>query len=164
LQKETKILSSRQIGSGGVMIWTGIGYHGRTDIKFIGGKINSKMYLQLISEQIERHATRISGEKFTFQQDNTAVHSAKVVKSYFKANNIPLLEWPARSPDINVIENLWKDLARAAKGRQFNNMKELKQCILLEWGKINKKRMKKLYESLPKRMISIIQKSEGSIY
>jgi hypothetical protein len=126
--------------------------------------MNSKMYLQLISEQIERHGTRISGEKFTFQQDNAAVHSAKVVKSYFTANNIPLLEWPARSPDINIIENLWADLARAvyAKGRQFNNTKELKECILLEWGKINQKRIKKLYKSLPKRIISIIQKSGGS--
>jgi len=87
--------------------------------------------VQLISEQIERHATRISGEMFTFQQDNAAVHSAKVVKSYFTANNIPLLEWPARSPDIRIIENLWADLARAvyAKGRQFNSMKELKEFM-----------------------------------
>ena len=63
-------------------------YLKKTGIKFIGRKINSKMYFQLISEQIERHATRVSGEKFTFQQDNAEVNSAKVVKSYFKANII----------------------------------------------------------------------------
>ena len=34
---------------------------------FIGGKINGKMYLQLVSEQIERNATKISGKKSTFQ-------------------------------------------------------------------------------------------------
>jgi hypothetical protein len=66
--------------------------------------------------------------------------------------------------DISIIENLWADLGRAvyAKGRQFNSMKELKKCILLERGKINQKQIKKFYKSLSKRMISIIQKSGGS--
>ncbi|KOC59908.1 hypothetical protein WH47_10550, partial [Habropoda laboriosa] len=52
--------------------------------------------LDLIREQIETHVTRISREQFIFQQDNAAVHTAKVVQTYFKTNNIPLLKWPAR--------------------------------------------------------------------
>ena len=60
-----------------------------------------------------------------------------MVKSYFQANNIPLLKWPARSPDMNIIENSWGDLSRVvfAKGRQFSNINELEECILVEWGK-----------------------------
>ena len=87
-----------------------------------------------------------------------------MVKSYFEANNISLLEWPARSPDMNIIENLWGDLARPvyAKGRQFSNINELKGCILVEWEKINKNRIKKLYKSLPRRIIATIKKSGGS--
>ena len=54
----------------------------------------------------------LQGNRFIFQRDNATVHTAKVVKSYFAANNIPLLEWPARSPDMNIIENLWGDVAR----------------------------------------------------
>ena len=75
-----------------------------------------------------------------------------MVKSYFEANDNPLLEWPARFLDVNVIKNLWRDLARAvyAKGRQFGNVNELKECILVEWEKINQKRIKKLYKSFPR--------------
>ena len=49
--------------------------------------------------------------------------------SYFEANNISLLEWPARLPDTNTIENLWGDFARGvyAKARQLSNMNELKE-------------------------------------
>ena len=39
---------------------------------------------------------------------------------------------------------------------------ELKECILVEWEKINQKRIKKLCKSLPRRMIAITRKSGGS--
>ena len=64
---------------------------------------------------------------------------------------------------MNIIENLWEDLARVyAKKRQLSNINELKECILVEWEKINQKRIKKLYKLLPRRMIAIIKKSGGS--
>ena len=67
-----------------------------------------------------------------------------MVKSYFEANNVPLSECPARSLDMNIIENLWRDLARTvyAKRRQFSNIKELKECILVKWEKIKKHELK----------------------
>ncbi|KAK2586497.1 hypothetical protein KPH14_011395 [Odynerus spinipes] len=126
--------------------------------------MNSDKYLKLISEQMTTHAARISGEKFIFQQDNAAVHTAKIVKSFFNTNNIPILKWPARSPDINIIGNCWGDLSRAvyAKGRQFNSVNELKECITQEWEKMEQKRIQKLFKSIPKRIISIIKNSGGS--
>lgn len=79
------------MGGGGIMIWAGIGYYGRYKVYLsLFCKMNAKNYLELISKQIERYAIRIFG--FIFQQDNAAVHTAKIVKSYFEANNILLLE------------------------------------------------------------------------
>ena len=51
----------RQMGGGSVMVWVGIGYFGKTSIKFINGKMNSVRYINLIKEQIDNHAERISG-------------------------------------------------------------------------------------------------------
>ena len=45
------------------MIWAGIGYHGKTEIKFITGRMNSKMYLKMIDQQINTYATKIAGDK-----------------------------------------------------------------------------------------------------
>ena len=42
-----------------------------------------------------------------------------------------MLDWPARSPDLNIIENVWGILARDVyeNARQFDNVKLLREAI-----------------------------------
>lgn len=76
-----------------VMVWGGIGFKGKTSIRFINGKMKSIDYVQFINEKITTHAEQISEEKFTFQHDNVSMHSTKIVRIYFKNNNIEVLRW-----------------------------------------------------------------------
>jgi len=46
------------------------------------------------------------GINYVFQQDNSSIHIAKLTKDWFSANNIDIMMWPAKSPDLNPIENL----------------------------------------------------------
>ena len=163
LRKETHILSRRHSG-GGVMVWAGIGYYGNTEIKFISGTMKSPNYITLIDEQLKKHAVTSGGPNYIFQQDNASVHTAKAVKEYFRQQNIKILEWPARSPDLNIIENCWAQLSRSvyAKGKQFQTVEELKNCIERNWISFSRKFVKKLFKSVSKRLISVIQAKGGT--
>ena len=43
----------------------------------------------------------------------------QTVPTWFKEHGIPVLNWPANSPDLNPIENLWGIVKRKMGGCDF---------------------------------------------
>lgn len=77
------------------------------------------------------------------------------------------MDWPARSPVLNITENVWAQLARHvyARRRQFQTAEELKCRIVEEWCDVPQKKIKKLYKSIPKRLIKLLyQKGDITQY
>ena len=52
------------------------------------------------------------GNDFVLQQDNCSIHVSKLMKEWMAKVNITILECSARSPDLNLIENVWEMLAQ----------------------------------------------------
>ena len=44
---------------------------------------------------------------YIFQQDNARIHVSKETKSFLSRCSVEIMEWPACSPDLNPIENIW---------------------------------------------------------
>ena len=148
---------------GGVMIWAGISASGTTNIAWVPPKMNSAVYCELLECTIIERAEELCGEGFIFQQDNASVHRSQFTKSFLDSKNINLMNWPARSPDLNPIENLWGILARRvySNGRQFNNVAELKDAMRSEWWKIDQNLLKNLIDSMPNRIYEVIKTNGG---
>ena len=70
------------------------------------------------------------------------------------------MEWPARSPDLNPIENIWGVMARYvySGGRQFMSVDDLEDAIYEAWDSIVKTLAVKLRDSMGKRWISVIER------
>ena len=70
------------------------------------------------------------GHATIFQQDNARCHVARHKMNFLQTNNVNVLDWPARSPDISPIEHLWDHLGRRVKERNdVNKVRDLERVL-----------------------------------
>ena len=74
------------------------------------GLMTSKKYaLRILSLVVDR--TRAKSEENSrqvyFMHDNAAVHKGRPAWEHLFANEVESIPWPANSPDLNPIENVW---------------------------------------------------------
>ena len=88
------------------------------------------------------------GNNVILQQDNAPPHRSAITQRYLEDNEISVLPWPAVSPDMNCIENLWAVLSRALrKARpQPANADELFNILSQEWDKFTEATILKSYK------------------
>ena len=74
-------------------------------------------------------------------------------------NNINSISWPAQSPDLNIIENVWLKLKRRLQCRAENirTAAELSHAITQEWQALTVEYIQGLYRSLTRRMRKVIR-------
>ncbi|GFX88360.1 transposable element Tc1 transposase [Trichonephila clavipes] len=78
------------------------------------------------------------GDKFVFMDDNATCHRTLAVQDCLDSEGIQRLVWPARSPDLNPIENVWNGLGRQVAGRNYppTNKNTLICALTEEWDKL----------------------------
>jgi hypothetical protein len=87
------------------------------------------------------------------------------VQDWLRVNNIDLLEWPSRSPDLNPVENVWGLMVE--KIRSWNmvprNREELWRAIQQEWIELNEEHVRNAVESMNRRLINVIEINGATI-
>ncbi len=84
-------------GGGGVMVWECV-YGQRTQVHFIDGILNAQRYCDEILRPIV--VPFIHDHHLMLQHDNARPHVARICTQFLEAENIPVLAWPAYSPDM----------------------------------------------------------------
>lgn len=161
LRKDPQVKLSRNFGGGSLMVWAAFSRRGKTPIATITTRMKSENYVELLDSVLIPFTEDVMENEFVFQQDNAAIHVSKASKQWFLERDIPVMDWPARSPDLNPIENLWGILARRvySGGRQFGSVRELEAAVREEWRKIPLTMLQNLVDSMPKRIYETILKN-----
>ena len=102
-----------------------------------------------------------------FQQDNASVHTSHLAKEWFAANNVSVLPWRAKSPDMSPIETMWSILVRKVyeKGKQYFNMDDLVRAIRKAWEEVTKSEVVlNLIQGMPDRVYLLIEAKGATIH
>uniref|UniRef100_A0A3B1JRN7 Tc1-like transposase DDE domain-containing protein n=1 Tax=Astyanax mexicanus TaxID=7994 RepID=A0A3B1JRN7_ASTMX len=81
-------------------------------------------------------------------RDLAPAHAAKSTKDWFTKKHLEVLAWPANSPDLNVIENLWAIDKRKIRDRKPTTLDQLKQNIATAWEAVSAETCDKLVKSM----------------
>ncbi len=150
-------------GGGSIMLWGCFSAAGTGRLVAIEGKMNAAKYRDILDENLLQSAQDLRlGRRFTFQQDNDPKHTAKITKEWLHNNSVTVLEWPSQSPDLNPIEDLWRDLKMAVHQRLPSNLTELERICKEEWQRIPKSRCEKLVASFLKRLMAVLNQKGAS--
>uniref|UniRef100_A0A8C5R032 Transposase n=1 Tax=Leptobrachium leishanense TaxID=445787 RepID=A0A8C5R032_9ANUR len=92
-------------GGGSIMVWGCFAASGPGRIVVIDGKMNSRVYQDILQENIRPSVRQLKLRRgWVMQQDNDLKHTSNSTKEWLQQNKIHLLEWPSQSPDLNRLK------------------------------------------------------------
>ncbi|KAI5154329.1 hypothetical protein ENBRE01_3353, partial [Enteropsectra breve] len=78
-------------------------------------------------------------------------------------NEINVMEWPAQSPDLNPIENVWAYIDQRLEKKVHKSKSQLIAEVQKIWDNIPTSYIRKLYKSFTRRCELVIRNKGGHI-
>ncbi|GFT21460.1 transposable element Tcb2 transposase [Trichonephila clavipes] len=149
-----------------IMVWAGIMINGRTRLHVVAnGTMTGQRYIDEVLLPHVRLFRGAVGDKFVFMDDSATYHRTLAVQDCLDSEGIQRLAWPARSPHLNPIENVWDALGRQVAGRNYppTNKNTLIRALTEEWDKLPQQLLDNVVQSMVRRVECCITLHGGHI-
>ena len=155
--------------------WAAVGWNFKTDLDLYwneegAGNLTMDTYIKVLKRtylpRLKEHQNLYSQDKpWILEEDNDSAHghaSKRNKVKTFKAqygircyNNCPY------SPDLSIIESVWRMLKQRVRKHRCRSEKELIDAIYYEWNKITYVEINKLVEEMEARIDAVLD-AEGA--
>ena len=154
------------------MVWGYITKNGLGELIRLKGRNNARKYqeevlIKYVKPFMDAHPDLM------FQQDNCPIHRAHTNRNWLDEEKIRVLDgWPAKSPDLNLIEQVWHQLKKELEGEMTGfkgaypkRQDQLWVKVHAAWERLRSKDppvVKALYRSMGKRIAYVLDKQGAS--
>lgn len=159
-------------GRKSVLIWIAISGHGRTPLYLYdlpevlpyppeGKKKNPGFTATVYLETLEANLLpAMAGKDLKFQQDNNPIHTAKQVRKWLDKQSFETLVWPAKSADINPVQNILIYMKHQLKSRypSLETIEEIKAELTTMWNDvIDDDFVDSYFQKMPQKMADLVK-------
>ena len=148
-----------------LMIYGAIGFNYKSKLVFIEDTVDSKQYQENVikSEMFDDMNGYKGRGQWIFMQDGARCHTSNDTKQWLGSRCNFIDKWPANSPDLNPIENLWGCMKKAVSLINPQSKGDLKAIIQEVWDNIEMETINSLIQSFYQRLQLVMIENGNSI-
>ena len=139
------------------MVWAGVALHHKTNIVFINGNLDAAHYQhEMLDTEVIPLLRNHRGMQLL--HDGTPAHWARAITAYLNANNVNAVDFSRKSPDLNIIENIWDELNRRVKrtGAIPTTLNQLRAKFIYEWNNLPQNYVQRYVASMRRRCLAVV--------
>jgi len=144
-----------------IMIWGAVSIRNKSTLTIIDGSVNSERYIEVLRGFFDKNRNGFNKKKMIFQQDGATCHTSKKTREFIEQNGVTLLYWPANSPDLNPIENIWSILKGKVEKHKICSKQQLIDVVHTEWANIDQGVIERTFTSMTTRVKEVIENMGG---
>ena len=119
----------------------------------------------LLRQQLLPAIRGLSGDLFTFQQDNAPAHRARETVQLLADETPDFIApalWPANSPDLNPVDyRIWGKLQERVYRNRIRDVDQLKSRLIEEWEQFQQSVINEAIKQWRQRLRACIQACGG---
>ena len=112
-----------------------------------------RLYCNILSGELKWSMAKLHDKvKIIYQQDLAPWHTSEIFKAKIDKMKLKVLDWPAKSPDLNPIEMVWSILDKKFMATPIYSKDTLRKRLDQEWKALGTELCRKLLDSMPDRL------------